>query len=102
MSKEELHDLAVSTTPETVNVPATWGGLIVWAAGKWGVGIVFAAMLVPVYTDLKESNKQIAELSRANVQVLTALAQKIDDSNTRITRLDDAMRRIEDREQQNQ
>jgi len=98
MSKEELHELAVSTTPETVNVPATWGGLIVWAAGKWGVGIVFAAMLVPVYTDLKESNKQIAELSRANVQVLTALAQKIDDSNTRITRLDDAMRRIEDRE----
>lgn len=98
MSKEELHEIAVDSTPETVNVPATWGGLIVWAAGKWGVGIVFAAMLIPVYTDLKESNRQIAELSRANVQVLTALAQKIDDSNTRITRLDDAMRRIEDKE----
>jgi hypothetical protein len=30
------------------------------------------------------------------VQVLTALAQKIDDSNQRIARLDDALRRIED------
>lgn len=98
MSKEELHELAKSTTPEQVNIPATWGGLLVWAAGKWGVGIVFLVLLVPVYQDLKESNKQIAELSRANVQVLTALAQKIDDSNLRITRLDDAMRRIEDRD----
>jgi hypothetical protein len=96
MSKDELHSIAVTSTPEMTNIPASWGGLIVWAAGKWGVGVIFLMMLVPVYADLKESNAQIAELSRANVQVLTALAQKIDDSNQRIARLDDALRRIED------
>ena len=95
MSKDELNKIANDTTPTGVSVPSTWGGLIVWAAGKWGVGIIFLVMLIPVYNDLKESNKAIAELSRANVQVLTALAQKIDDSNARITRLDDAMRRLE-------
>ena len=96
MSKDELHSIAVNSTPEVVNIPSSWGGLVVWAAGKWGVGVIFLMMLVPVYADLKESNRQIAELSRANVQVLTALAQKIDDSNQRIARLDDALRRIED------
>jgi len=95
MSRDELHQIAVETTPEHVQIPQSWGGLFVWAAGKWGVGIIFAAMLISVYPYLKESNNQVADLSPANIQVLTALAQKIDESNNRITRLDDAMRRIE-------
>lgn len=94
MSKEELHDLAVSTTPESVNIPQTWGALIVWAIGKWGVGVVFAAMLVPVYTDLKVSNQQLAEISRANVAILTQLAQRIESSNERTSRIEEAMREI--------
>lgn len=94
MSKEELHEIATQTTPEHVNIPETWGGLIVWAVGKWGVGVVFAAMLVPVYTDLKASNQQLADISKANVSVLMGLAQKIESSNERTTRIEESIRQI--------
>lgn len=98
MSFDEIHKVAEHSTPPDVNVPQTWGGLIVWALGKWGIGVVFLGLLVPVYQDLKSSNAQLATISTNNVRVLEALASKIENSNTAITRLDDAIRRIESRE----
>jgi hypothetical protein len=92
---DHLHSLANQTTPAEVTVPHTWGGLIVWAAGKWGVGIVFLVLLVPVYQDLKESNKRVADITQANVQVLTALAAKIESTNAHVQRIDDSIRRLE-------
>lgn len=77
MPLEDIHDLAKSTTPPSVQIPASWPGLIVWAAGKWGVGIIFAAMLYPLYQDLKMSNQQFVEITKANVIVLSAMAQEI-------------------------
>jgi hypothetical protein len=94
MSKEELHEIAVSSTPEHVNIPHTWGALMVWAVGKWGVGVVFAMMLVPVYTDLKSSNQQLAEISKANVAILTQLATKIEASNERTARVEESIREL--------
>lgn len=94
MSKDELHDIATSSTPEHVSIPETWGGLIVWAIGKWGVGVVFAAMLVPVYTDLKSSNQQLAEVSKANVEVLMQLAMRVEAANERTARIEDSIRQI--------
>jgi hypothetical protein len=102
MSKEELHEFAESTTPAEINVPKTWAGLAVWALGKWGIGVVFLALLVPVYQDLKISNsrfyeiiRQNAEISTQNVRVMEALATKIEASNTAIQRLNDAIIRLE-------
>jgi len=95
MSREDLHAVAEQTTPASVTVPSTWGGLIVWAVGKWGAGAVFLVLLVPVYQDLKASNNRLADISNKNVQVLEALANKIEASNQAVTRLDDALRRIE-------
>jgi hypothetical protein len=94
MSKEELHEIAVASTPESVNIPATWGGLFVWAVGKWGVGVVFAGMLVPVYTDLKASNQQVAEISKANIIILTQLSAQIEDASSRTTRVEEAIREL--------
>jgi hypothetical protein len=95
MSKDDLHALAESTTPPDINVPSTWGGIIIWALGKWGIGIVFLGLLVPVYQDLKFSNAQLASISSSNVRVLEALAAKIEASNVAVQRLDDALRRLE-------
>lgn len=95
MSLDELHQIAEKATPADVNVPQTWGGLLVWAVGKWGVGVVFLALLVPVYQDLKISNRQLAEISSANVRVLESLANKVETQNASIIRLNEAMLRLE-------
>jgi hypothetical protein len=95
MTTENLHQVAAATTPESVEIPKTYTGLIVWAVGKWGIGIIFAAFLVPVYQDLKASNQRLADISQANVQVLTALAQKIETTNHQVQRMDDSIRRLE-------
>lgn len=92
---DNMHQMAQSTTPEGVDIPKSYTGLAVWAAGKWGIGIIFAAFLVPVYQDLKASNQRLADISQANVQVLTALATKIDATNTQVQRMDDSIRRLE-------
>lgn len=95
MAPENLHQMAVETTPQSVEIPKTYAGLIVWAIGKWGIGIVFAAFLVPVYQDLKESNMRLAAMTEANVEVLMALATKIDATNQQVQRMDDSLRRLE-------
>jgi hypothetical protein len=102
MSKEELHELAQSSTPAEISVPETWGGLLIWAVGKWGVGIVFLALLVPVYQDLKLSNSRWADQATQNIRVMEALAAKIEASNSAIARLDDSLRRLEARNESRQ
>jgi hypothetical protein len=92
---EQLRKIAKESTPENVEVPNTYTGLLVWAVGKWGIGVVFAAFLIPVYQDLKESNQRLADISQANVQVLTALAQKVELTSHIVQRLDDSIRRLE-------
>lgn len=96
---DQLHQLAKETTPSTVDVPNTYTGLVVWAVGKWGIGVVFAAFLIPVYQDLKASNQRLADISQANVQVLTALAGRIDQMSSRVEHLDDTIRRLENSSQ---
>lgn len=95
MKPNELHNLASATTPQGVGIPQSYAGLIVWALGKWGAGAVFLFLLMPVYQDLKESNKRIAEISVANVEVLRALATKVDQGTTSIIRLEDAVRELQ-------
>jgi hypothetical protein len=63
MSRNELHDLAQATTPPDVSVPNTIVGLIVWATGRFGVGIVLASAfgwaVVHVYLDLQKLNDRV-------------------------------------------
>jgi hypothetical protein len=95
MSKDDLHTFASDSTPQSVEIPKTYAGLLVWAVGKWGIGILFAVFLVPVYQDLKASNQRVADVIQSTVQVLTSLSEKVEKGNQDIHRLDDAVRRIE-------
>lgn len=95
MSTDDLHAHANQSTPQGVEIPKTYTGLLVWAIGKWGVGVVFLALLVPVYQDLKSSNQRLADISVANVEVLRALAARVDAATERVGRIDDAVRRLE-------
>lgn len=95
MSADDLHQIASDSTPQNVEIPKSYAGLMVWALGKWGAGAVFLFLLIPVYQDLKSSNQRLADISVANVEVLRALALRVDAATDRIERMDDAVRRLE-------
>lgn len=63
-----LHQLAEDDTPSRVQVPATWSGLLVWAVGRFGVGILMAAAcgwaLMRVYEDLSTTQRELMQLLR--------------------------------------
>lgn len=95
MSKDEIHKFATSTTPQDVPIPQTWGALIVWAIGKFGIGVVFLAMLVPVYQDLKASNQQTANLTAANVRAIEAMTHQLRANQEETRRLGEVVQRLE-------
>lgn len=95
MTMDNLHEVAQSSTPQNVVVPKSWGGLVIWAVGKWGAGAIFLLMLVPVYSDLKASNLRLAEISTANVKALEALTQRVESTNQAVQRLNEDVRRLE-------
>lgn len=92
---EDLHNYANSTLPDSVKIPPTWQGLALWALGKWGVGAVFMGMVFFLYSDLRESNKQFADLVRSNIAAFTVLSARVDDSHGRVGTMSETIRRIE-------
>lgn len=82
MSQDELHSIANATTPEPISVPNTWQGLIVWAAVKFGSGIVVAAVfgwgIVHVYTDMRNDREQLLAAYKDAIQVMQSVASKLD------------------------
>lgn len=95
MSREELHELAQAATPQSVDIPASWPGLLVWAFGKWGPWVVFPIMLYPLYNDLKASNQQFVDITKANVLVLSAMAKQIEANGDKTQSLTTLVERIE-------
>lgn len=63
MSQNELHTLAQHDTPDAVSVPNSWPGLAMWAAGRFGVGVLFAGIfgwwLMTVYGDLRKDADRV-------------------------------------------
>lgn len=95
MSKDEIHAAASETTPDYVQIPHSWSGLVFWAVGKWGVGAIFMGMVWFLYADLKASNERFAKLTEANVAAITALAQRIDNAHEKVSDMRETIRRIE-------
>lgn len=66
MSRSGLHRVAQESTPQSVQVPPTIQGLLVWAVGEFGgVAIIlagFAYGLHIVYGDLKATNERVLTL----------------------------------------
>lgn len=93
MSLEELHEVATLNSPNNVDVPATWSGIVVWALTKWGIGILGFLMLVPVYLDLKSSNERFEKITEANIRVVTVFSERVQANSERLERLDQTLQR---------
>jgi hypothetical protein len=85
---ERLHQLAESDTPAAVTVPQSWQGIVFWAVGRFGSGILLAAAcgwaLMRVYEDhakgtdrlmtiLEQRAKVDADMTSALLQLRGAL-----------------------------
>jgi hypothetical protein len=68
MSKEQLVEMANSDTPNGVDFPSNWPGILAWVLGRFGLGvgvaIVFGWFTVRVYEDLQRQNDRILDAFR--------------------------------------
>jgi hypothetical protein len=73
MGTEKLHNLAQSDTPAAVDVPKSWNGLLVWAVGRFGSGILLAAAcgwaLARVYEDHAAQTRQLMSILEQRARV---------------------------------
>lgn len=97
MSTDTLHTIAENDTPQAVHVPKDLNGLIVWAIGRFGGGILLAAAcawaLSKVYEDhakqtdrmmtlLEQRSKSDSELATAILGLRTAIDEIAKESRT--------------------
>jgi len=60
-----------------------------------GCGCSICGISDPSLSGLESEQQRLADISQANVQVLTALATKVDNSVQQSQRVEDALRRLE-------
>lgn len=87
---QALHDIAERDTPQQVEVPKGWPGLLVWAVGRFG-GIIIATALCAValkkvYEDMQSTNQRILILMESRAvsdarlsDALNQLSKVVDD-----------------------
>lgn len=63
---ERLHQIANADTPSAVEVPKGWNGLIMWAVGRFGGGILLAIAcgwaLSRVYDDHAKQTDRLMQI----------------------------------------
>lgn len=90
MSTTQLHNIAQQDTPTSVEVPKEWRGLLIWAVGRFGSGILMAAAcgwaLTRVYDDHATQTRQLMTILEQRARVdsemtltLSRLGQSIDE-----------------------
>jgi cell division protein FtsB len=88
MSQDELHKIATRDTPEAIEVPNTWQGLIVWALARFGVGIAVAGVfgwgIVHVYADMRADREQLLDAYKDAITVMQSVAMKLEDQTEAI------------------
>lgn len=76
MSTDTLHQIAQNDTPAAVHVPKDLNGLIVWAIGRFGGGILLAAACSTVKGEIWWTTSPTVARNHAFVaQLATALGQ---------------------------
>jgi len=89
MSKDTVHSLAQADTPAIVDVPNTWSGLLIWAVGRFGSGILIAALcvagIVRVYGDLKEQNQVLITLIKEQTAASSGLQSALYELKTSLS-----------------
>ena len=78
MGTDILHTIAQNDTPAAVEVPKSLNGLIVWAVGRFGGGILLAGacfwMLTRVYEDHAKQTDRMMMLMEARASSDSQLA----------------------------
>lgn len=73
MSASDLHQMAEQDTPSSVEVPKEWRGLVIWALGRFGSGILLAAAcawaLMRVYDDHAAQTRQLMVILEQRARV---------------------------------
>lgn len=92
MSQDEIHDVAKRDTPEGIQVPNTFAGLVTWAVGRFGGSAIIAGgaayALIKIYTDMqvqsvqmvgdqKAVNAVVVEMVRETTKATSASAEAI-------------------------
>lgn len=84
-----MHSLAQADTPAIVDVPNTWSGLLIWAVGRFGSGILIAALcvagIVRVYGDLKEQNQALITLIKEQTAASSGLQSALYELKTSLS-----------------
>jgi hypothetical protein len=70
--------------PEPGELPNTLTALVWVTLAKYGLGAVGFMLLVPVYMDFKESNREQMTMLRANIEASGATAKAMDRLSDRI------------------
>lgn len=87
---EQLHRFASDDTPSKVQVPQGWPGIIAWAVGRFGGGIVIAMVCVYML------DKVYADYQRQNAAVLTALTQQTEVKARNIVLMEELRKTIQE------
>lgn len=96
MSKTQLAKIANNDTPEAIEVPGTWPGILAWVLGRFGLGVgvavVFGWFTVRVYEDLQRQNDRILDAFRQqtvsnaeHVHAIRELSKRIEEAHRRAT-----------------
>ena len=74
--KQALHLMAKRDTPEIVEVPETWPGIIAWLIGRFGVGVLGFGLLYIVYQDFMATHKDFYKDIKARDERIVAAFEK--------------------------
>jgi hypothetical protein len=94
MSKTQLVEIANNDTPQAVQVPSNWPGILAWVLGRFGLGVgvaaVFGWFTVRVYEDLQRQNERVLDAFRQqtissgeHVHAIRELSKRIEEAHRR-------------------
>lgn len=101
MNMEKIHQFANEDTPSKVDVPNTFSGIVIWAAGRFGVSIIFAVAFAwaakIVYDDNRILNERIITLLERRASVDTEMSRAFDGLTKAVAVLSEEAKRMHDR-----
>lgn len=84
---EQIHALASRDTPQGVSVAPERTSLIVWALGRFGVGLVFAYSAYMMYMDNKALTERLMIMTEKNMELQTKHIQALESVRSEVTEM---------------
>lgn len=88
MSTDTFYSIAQADTPETVTVPKSWTALAVWAVGRFGVGVIVAAVFWHAW---REERRETHVMNDRIIGILESRARLDSEMTTALTQLRSAI-----------